>query len=361
MRMNRKSLFFCTCLISACTDYGVLNSETPAEPPISQFDPSKNILSGGIAGRICTPSGDSFVSDARIWISLSDDTEVAATSDQQGYFTLRNVPPGLHTVHVQKGTHFSTQFQAEVIKSYTTTLGEYKCLDSTLEIAVVTGSFDSVQTSLNSLGFTPELYDGMERSDTDYLSLIGNPAELAKYDILFFNCGMSEEWFYNDPEYTSLSANEIQENLYDFVANGGSIYTSDWAYYILEATFPQSIDFAGDDDSPGAAAVGLDGTYEVQVMDNGFQKALGGATQASIRFEFPSWVVPLSSSNAHVLIEGEISYYENWANVKTAQVPLVLSYSPTNNEGRALYTSFHNESQLTTDMETILEEILFSL
>jgi hypothetical protein len=42
-------------------------------------------------------------------------------------------------------------------------------------------------------------------------------------------------------------------------------------------------------------------------------------------------------------------------------IPLMVSFVPIENGGKVLYTSFHNEAQVTEDMLCILKTIILSL
>ena len=187
----------------------------------------------------------------------------------------------------------------------------------------------------------------------EHVQLMSNPSELAKYDILFFNCGMTEDWMW--------SGSNVGQNLRDYVNGGGSIYASDMAYYVLEETFPSAVSFVGNDSTPGAAYVGEMGYVQGDVVDE-TMKAVLGKDVAEINYDLPSWAAIESAQPGTPLIRGSYQYYDMNSmdySVMTQTGPLAVRYE--SGAGVFLYTSFHNEAQATQDMDAILREFVLSL
>ena len=212
----------------------------------------------------------------------------------------------------------------------------------------MTGEFDHVESVLETLGVSFDVYDGLYESN-DYVKLLRDRDELATYDVVFFNCGMSTNWL----EYES----EVTANIRAFVSDGGSIYASDWAYYILERSFPDLIDFYGDDTVSGAAALGESGVYSAKVNDQALTSVLGN-NAVDLNFDLGSWVVPKQSAADDTLISGGVRLMNENGQTKTVEAPLVIQ---GDRGGQVLYTSFHTEHQATVDMEAILEQMVLSL
>ena len=357
----RPTLLIMSALLIGCSEYDIRsNQDTPGAPGDSDddinggegnYDP--DAPNGGVSGRICAPSQNVYVADAEVYIEFEDGTRLSTQTDADGYFTLEGVPVGTYTVHVEKGS-FGATFDVTITEGTITELAQDECLEGDIEIAVVTGSYDDVGGILTRLGLSYDAYDGDPYGSREYEELLSNPSRLAQYDIIFFNCGMDDTWAYG---FGGISLNEIRQNLREFVQDGGSIYASDWAYYMIEAPFPSLITFAGDDSSYSSAAVGESGYYTVNVLDPGLRTLLGSNT-ASINYDLPSWVVPASTSSGEILVRGSVLFYENWTSLVTKDVPLVISGS---DNGRILYTSFHNETQTTVDMDRMLEQMALDL
>lgn len=359
--MFKTLLCLSLALLGGCSEYDIRsNSETPGAPDGTDNDPNNgdgdydpNAPTGGVTGRICAPSENIYVANAEVWIEFSDGTRISTQTDANGYFTLEDVPVGTYIVTVTKGS-FSTTFEVVINEGSITELAQDECLEGDIEIAVVTGAYDDVGGILSRLGLSYDTFDGDPYGTREYEQLLGDPSRMAQYDIIFFNCGMDDSWAYG---YGGITLNAIRQNLREFVQNGGSIYASDWAYYMIEAPFPSLIQFAGDDSSYSSAAVGESGYYTVNVLDSGLQTLLGSTT-ASINYDLASWVVPANTNSGEILVRGSVLFYENWTSLVNKDVPLVIAGS---DNGRILYTSFHNETQTTVDMDRMLEQMALDL
>lgn len=319
---------------------------------------------GNITGRICGPDGSSWVGGVHVWVegTYPDGTPwfVEAWTDAQGNFTLENVPTGVHTVHAERGS-WSTSFDV------TLTGGTYEipvpeCLDpASAKVAVVTGEYDHIQTVLDSLQIEYDLYDGLPGS-SHYTELLTDPDQLADYDIVFFNCGMSFSWLGQ--------RSTIAGNLRTFVANGGSVYASDWAWGLVEESWPDAIDFYGTPDTPWDPNTYASGPFNpyngvatslsATVSDPTMAGSVGDT--ASIVFDLDAWVVPYEPGNASVMVSGDVTVYSDLiVGTRSAfdGAPLVLRYQQAG--GTVIYTAFHNDQQATADARAILAEIILSL
>ena len=72
-----------------------------------------------------------------------------------------------------------------------------------------------------------------------YLDFLLDIDTMNTYDIIFFNCGMPFNWLGH--------RGQVATNLRDYVDEGGSVYASDWAHMIIEAAWPNQIEFVGND------------------------------------------------------------------------------------------------------------------
>lgn len=303
----------------------------------------------GISGRICDPSGTDWVIDARVFASIDydgdgrQDWETETRTDSGGRYTLEDVPPGTWTIQVEKGS-FSASFEVEVPESGGVyELSEDTCLDpDSVSLAVISGEYDHVESIVASLGLDFELY-----GDTGGLrSLLQDPDLLASYDVLFLNCS----------DYRSLEKDLETDSrvLAQFVEAGGSVYASDWASLVVEATWPELVDLYGNDEVFENTAVGASARIEAQVVDTIMAYAVGSTT-AEIVFDLDAWVVPLAAgAGVDVLVQGTVPTFTS----TEPDVPLAVRAEPG---GRLIFTTFHNEQQLTEDMEAALKEIILSL
>ncbi len=353
--MRHLSLWLFFSLL-ACSEYDLVHEEDPNTigDGTDNTDADGNGIPdveemGGISGRICATDEASYVSDAEVWTDTSLG-KVAAFTDADGYFELTGIPGGTYDITAEKGS-FLTTFNVLVVPNQVTELQEEECIRAEdLNVAVVTGAYDSIENILDRLNIDFDLIEG--EYGYDHVDLLRDPAALSDYNIIFFNCGMHNSWL----NYQS----EVGSNLRTFVKNGGSIYASDWAYYIAEATFPEMQTFVGNDSIPGDAYVGEAGYITANVVDEGMKKALESNT-ASINFDLAIWAAIEKSGSGTPLIRGTYAYFD-WASWNYIEVEAPLATRLDDGDGTLLYTSFHNEEQNNTmDMDKLLQEIIYSL
>jgi len=357
--------------------YVVANALTRAPDP-SCLDAGMGV----VTGRICATeqgligSGEGYwLANAYVYINAGDTTYEAHT-DADGYFTM-SVRVGTHTLMVDKGS-FHAETQIVVLQGETTTLA-YVCFEPTTQIAVVTGMFDSVETILVDLGFTirdciPAGFskcpanldpDGsitlVEGESTAYLTdLLDDWLLLNEYEIVFFNCGLTDQHIFNPPP-------SISTNLQGFVNGGGSIYVSDRAYEILRVIFPGTFDFVGDESSWGSDRdsgwVGvLDNFLSADITDSTLADVVGTST-VNLVYDKGGWV-PLNPSQpgsvvswmtGDVAIEGSPDVSDQTLN----DAPLLASVPY--GAGRIVFTTFHNSENVSAEMTAILRYIVFEL
>ncbi len=313
---------------------------------------------GSVKGRVCDLTGDTWVVGAVAWVGIDTDADgemdgrIEAVTDADGYFLLEGVPLGEQTIHIEKGS-FSTTIEVTLTEPGVLELAEEECLSpEDVKIAVITGQYDSIQAFLNDMGVEYDTING--KTGTAYLDFLTDPAAMAEYDIIFFNCGISDGWI-------SSHKSEVGSNIKDYVVGGGSIYASDWAFYFYEAAFSDSVDFYGNDSDVNSARKGVSGDLKVDVIDESMKAILGGST-AELKYNLDVWAVPTSTkSDVNILVQGDPTVFaDDWyiTTEKLNNVPLAVRLDK---EGSAIYTSFHNEAQSTDDMELLLNEIILSL
>ena len=347
-------LFALTTL--ACQDYNFYDPEdvtgpTDATPPTSHGGTDTSVPDlpadeGAVQGRICDPSGGSWVVGAMV-STLVEGLEVFALTDADGEFLLTGLPPGSYTLFVEKGS-FSTEFDVDVVGGEVTQLPDPECLDpSNVDIAVVTGEYDSIGVILDDLGLAYDAIDGT--TGTAYISFLGDSTALASYDIVFINCGMSWDWYG--------SGDAIGAALQTYVEGGGSLYVSDWSAGLVEKAYPDMMDWYGDDATITEALAGAPGTHKGVVLDPNMQTLLG-TQQADLSFDFNNWAIAEKESQfTKVLVRGKAPLD---AGGEVTGSPLAFRYR-SQAGGQLLFTSFHNEAQNTLDVDLLLLEIILSL
>jgi len=323
------------------------------EPPVVPEN------AGAVAGRVCAPDGETWLSGADVFIELADGTRVQVTTDGDGRYNLAGVPAGRHTLHVVKGS-FTSESQVDVFADQTTTIPEGECAIEAvnLRVAVVTGNFDHVQDVLTTIGVQPDritLYESSFGGFSTWVDeLVLAPGVLEQYDIVFLNCGLADTKFFG-----RFRSQPAIDRLRQFVADGGSVYSSDYAYNIVEAVWPDFIDFLGDE-APDAAKFGFT-PFDItaNITDASMALALGQNTMA-LHYPYPGsngWVVMESvSPQTTVYVRADAETYENGT---LTNVPHTVAFRP--GAGRVLFTSFHQEPGINPDMQRILQLLMFEL
>jgi hypothetical protein len=311
-----------------------------------------------ISGRVCDSLGDGWVVGAYVYTTFDSDgdgehdSRVEDSTDIEGRFLLTGLPSGRdYVVHAVKGS-FEQSFDVS-LTSGTYEIPEDECSLEPPNIAVISGDYDHIEDIISSMGLDFTLYQGTYGS-TEYLDFLRDPAAMAEFDIIFFNCGVSSDWYY-------MARDEVRNNIRTFVENGGSIYTSDWAYYFVENTFPAKMTFYGNDNTFGAATVGQSGSVLADVVDPTMQAIIGAPT-ADINFDLDMWAVLESvGPDVETLLSARVNVVDIWGTGTTLpNAPIAARFAI--GEGRVIYTTFHNEHAATTlDMTDILEEIILSL
>jgi hypothetical protein len=331
--------------------YGEVAPERGDEPDASTSSLPPSVAAGGVEGRVCAPDGETYLSLATVTV-FTDHGNVTGLTDGDGWFTVDAVPVGTWPIVVEKGS-FSVSHEVTVREGERTSIGAQDCVPldpGSVDIAVVSGLYDSVEDLLDVLGMEYTMING--RSGSAHVNLLRDPDALARYDVLFLNCGMNEQWRDHQAE--------IAANLKAYVQNGGSIYASDWSYYLVEATWPARNDFHGDDGRFGDAAVGDPGKVDTVLLDPAMIQLMGQDT-ARLNFDLGMWVAMSDvGADAEVLLEG--SY--RWSNPYGGgggQAFGPLATRLHDGLGTVIFTSFHNERQATADMAMLLQEIVLSL
>ena len=100
-------------------------------------------------------------------------------------------------------------------------------------------------------------------------------------------------------------------------------------------------------------------TVNADVIDPYMQSLVGSST-ASVSFELNNWAVAeFTDPDVSVLISSNVGLWQSSTTVSAS--PLAALIEPVPDQGRIVYTAFHNETQITLDMEALLMEIILSL
>jgi hypothetical protein len=252
--------------------------------------------SGTIHGTVMSPSGTFPIPGALVYLTsqtiegINLDNEIPSTifcydcddmtgkkwtlSNADGTFTLGTVPAGTWRLVTRKG-YFRriveiTIGEGEVqdVPVQQTTLPTENSADGADTIpsyAVALNSWDRPQDLLSKLGiadlggdghivFGTENFDvyNDDMSQTGYPDSAGiytNLQSMSQYHMIFMPCTSSHL------ESSVLAVEAKKQQIREYVAAGGKLYGSCYAYDWIEQPFPAMIEFRGDDASMGAGTV----------------------------------------------------------------------------------------------------------
>lgn len=307
---------------------------------------------GSIEGYVTTLNGVFPLGGVEIYIKENSDKKTY--TNNEGYFILKSIPSGEKTLVAKTGSHlYESKVEVEPGKTKTVfSKNNPLKIGQQIKIAVVKGVYDYIEAILDTIGFSessmPEpgkyvMFDSVgEFLSSQYLN---------DFDIVFFNCGLYDE-------STFWNSSQMQQELRNWIESGKSMYASDWAYVVVERTFPTVIDFYGDDSYYGNAEVGEAGSVKGIIKSSILEKHLG-KSEIDIVFDLGGWVVvqgPEPGANVEIWIEADTVklYSETLVNV-----PIMLYFKA--GQGSVMFTSFHNEAQATEDMIKTLVRVIYSL
>jgi hypothetical protein len=343
-------------LLAACSDTQL----------VYKHDDPVVVEDGTISGRVCDPSGRTWLPDAQAYVNLVDadgliyDTQVAY-SDLDGNWKITGLPGEReYTVYVQYGPDLLSQETVWVGSGQDVELEEPECFDPlSLDVAVVTGDYDDFNLVLNDMGFANYvLIDGLdEAAIADFLD---DPDTLAQYDIIFFNGGFVEDGvIYDLEDATNTAPTQRIQNIVDYVDAGGSIYASDWAYDVVELGWPDRVDFVGVDEIPNDAQEGDYENVTAAVSDTSLAEFLG-KSYLDLTYDLPVWPpIESVSSSVSVHLTGTVPYSDGLSDYTLTSVPILVSFN--SGDGRVAFSTFRVARNASDDMVATLQYMMYRL
>ncbi|MBI1945655.1 MAG: carboxypeptidase regulatory-like domain-containing protein [Deltaproteobacteria bacterium] len=343
----KRLLPLCLALAFSGCDCGLEPLDQIPDPPAPEPTPEPDPF-GAVAGRVCGPDGVTWLSAASVWIEPEGEARLSTTSDGEGNYRLDGVPAGPQTLHIEKGS-FATTRDVEIPAGETLLIPDDACeLDLGPRIAVVRGSqYDNVEGVLQELGVQAEVIDVYQSDWAE--QLLSDDEALLQYDILFLNCRSNEA--------TYAERSDMQQRLRAFVEGGGSLHASDQAYDLIELTFPDMINFYGEDEVRGAADQG-DSVDQLAaaVLDDNLQTALGHSV-IDLHYGLSTWSAMVSvDDDVHVFIQADSPLLNGQV---LEDAPQLVGFD--HGAGRVIYSSFHQEPGIGVDQEQVVRLILFEL
>lgn len=155
-------------------------------------------------------------------------------------------------------------------------------------------------------------------------ALLYDAGNLSEFDVLFINCSSSCRGH----------AAKASKALERYVADGGTIYASDYASDYIAVAFPKAVQFAG--------RHGKKGKITAYIVDKGVRALMGEKIQ--LNFDMGSWEqIKSVGEGVHVYIEH-------------AGRPILVSFE--HGRGQVIYTCFHNHAQVTDQEARLLRYLV---
>lgn len=349
--------------------------------------PDPIVESINVTGKLLAPNNLDPIVNAKVTASQDAVIKFETTTDPEGLFTL-SIPRGDYTISLTKGL-FSTEKQ--IIVEEETTLDSYK-IETLPNIGVITGSFDNIESVLYGIGLVNtttgeplfDIIDGIltnknsnieQKShshggnksnlthknpvldpnvDFSYDDLMSDPTLLASYDVLFINCSSHTE-------------NTIYEqNLKDYVTNGGFLYVTDWSSNLLNTITNNDTEYLSfytprrSGQSLSTTATILDSNLSAWLLLN-FGISINDTVEID---EFlGSWQVVDSYDPTTTIswLNGPVEYRDIDNNTIAENKDLAFTFLL--GQGAIFYSSFHTENDefdfTTTDR--VMEYLVFEM
>lgn len=347
-----------------------------------------------VYGKVTSPSGTSI---PNTYVYYDNNGVIYDTyTNQSGAFEI-NVPAGNGKLNIQTGNGklFNSSMDINVIEGETLDLRNTNfVLNSSSNLAFVTGVFDEIQTIINNLGY-PTIELTLDDISNNNLNNI---------NALFLNCGTDSSIILTDAFYN---------NLNNFVINGNSLYASDWALRLLvgddnsvqDCTTERTGGFIADEVVCGIRSGTAETLTNNTILNNDLISFIGTDT-IDIEYDLLSWMQLnyIDTNFWEVLVEDEntnplmiktnnidnnddsIWYSDNGNKVTICHIPpgnpdnahsitinvnaleAHLAHGDTfgdcnGSSGNIYYTTFHNHIGETTNptIEQTMQYIIFNL
>jgi hypothetical protein len=242
------------------------------------------------------------------------DATGAAVTDADGHFQVGVLTPGTYWLVIQKG-QFRSERQVELVAGTRALTDAETVLPSRRDlaagqtiprIAVAVGNNDSIQDILGKLGLGTVGDDGALTStdgELDFYTnggadlglamgtlrqLVGDPARLAGYHIVFIPCALNAN-------VAALADQATLRNLRDYVAAGGKLYVTDWSGEWVDAVFPRQLELGASrlgtrTDTPPAAYDPVNDTWDPALFGDADGDVYTAPDGAAVDPELIAWL-----------------------------------------------------------------------
>lgn len=318
------------CLIVFLIFFGCKKQDVP-----SNINTNPVVSKGIITGNVVAANNKTAIRNAIVFIADSAIIYHSYT-DVNGNFTLE-VPAGQHSLQIQSGSGKIFRTKMNVIVEANKTLPVSTSavqLNQVASLAVLPGNYDKIEAILiDSLGYTASMIS------SNTLHVV---SAISQFDAVFINCssGIHTDW--------------VQDSvLATYVANGGSIYASDYAVAALIGTYggycpgPRQGGFI-DDSKLCTQRIGSSGMiYNASIVSVPLQTYLN-KNFMDVKFDLGTW---------ESVMNFDVSFWEVLVKNPATQAPLLIR---TNSFSNSTAGSVNIGSSLNNNMVTICHKTVGS-
>jgi hypothetical protein len=193
------------------------------------------------------------------------------------------------------------------------------------------GTWDDVGKLLDSMGDGYK-YDYIKETDLNDLD------KLKQFDVVFCSCSAAK------------SPEAVAKTLHSYVAQGGTLYASDWRYDVVAEAFPEVRD-------SNLAGLGVDTVVNADVVDPGLREIVG--PKFELKFELDSWKTAAFSGDrdrVQVMLRGK---YTDKFTGSSRVVPLLVKFKY--GSGNVIFTSYHHGKHNSVAEEKLLKYLVHKL
>ena len=251
-----------------------------------------------ITGRVCDNTRNVWLEGATVYTHILSDTgELIGTAesltDVDGYYHLADLRgDSSYTVYVQYGSSVIDMFDVAVEGTEEVVLPDPQCSSSSNSaVAIISGDYDHLDEVLPSFGIT-DFYLVNGQTGDEMVQFLQSAENLVQYEAIFFAGGHIEEDVFYDTDGSDSAGDvaRVNEAVSAYVEAGGTVVATDWSYDVVEQTWPNKIDFLGEDTVPNAAQLGTPDTVLAAVTSSELESAVG-SDQVDVHFDLDTWPV----------------------------------------------------------------------
>lgn len=230
--------------------------------------------------------------------------------------------------------------------------------DEIPRMAVVDGAWDQIENTLEKLGMQPGSFTMF---GFDYQDLLDDPARMNQFHIVFMPCSWSSGTDCNSSPATS---GTVQQNLRQFVDQGGKLYVTDYSYDFVRQTWPEYVDWMYQTSEFGSACLSYSYDAPAVVDDQGMRDWLEAQGIVNFSVEANWTMVDKVNTVSTTDVDGNPAMVtpKVWVTAQTSsEGPRPATVSFERGCGRVLFSTYHTEGTGGTELLPQEKALLYVL